>query len=54
VQSGRIFKAEESVKIWVTDDRNKVPIQLKADLAVGSLRAELEEYKNLIYPLVTE
>ena len=54
VQSGRIFKAEESVKIWVTDDRNKVPIKLKADLAVGSLRAELEEHKNLNYPLVTE
>ena len=53
VQSGRIFKAEESVKIWVTDDRNKVPVKLKADLAVGSLRAELEEYKNLAYPLVT-
>jgi hypothetical protein len=53
VQSGRIFKAEESVKIWVTDDKNKVPIKLKADLAVGSLRAELEKYKNLVYPLVT-
>jgi len=34
VQSGRVFKAEESVKIWITDDLNKIPVKLKADLAV--------------------
>lgn len=51
VQSGRIFKAEESVTIWVTDDRNKIPIKLKADLSVGSLLAELESFKNLVNPL---
>lgn len=47
VQSGRVFKAEESVTIWVTADENKIPIKMKADLAVGSLRAELEAYKGL-------
>ena len=47
VQSGRIFKAEESVTLWITDDANKIPIKMKADLAVGSLRAELESYKGL-------
>ena len=47
VQSGRVFKAEESVTIWITDDNNKIPIKMKADLAVGSLRAELEAYKGL-------
>lgn len=47
VQSGRVFKAEESVTIWITNDDNKIPIKMKADLAVGSLRAELEAYKGL-------
>ncbi|QTD39076.1 DUF3108 domain-containing protein [Polaribacter batillariae] len=47
VQSGRVFKAKESVTIWITDDANKIPIKLKADLSVGSLRAELEQYKGL-------
>lgn len=47
VQSGRIFKEQESVTIWITDDANKIPVMLKADLAVGSLRAELEKYKGL-------
>ncbi|MDG1698431.1 MAG: DUF3108 domain-containing protein [Polaribacter sp.] len=47
VQSGRIFKAQESVTLWITDDANKIPLKLKADLSVGSLRAELEVYKGL-------
>jgi hypothetical protein len=47
VQSGRIFKAQESVTIWITDDYNKIPIKMKADLSVGSLRAELEAYRGL-------
>ena len=47
VQSGRVFKAQESVTIWITDDANKIPIKMKASLAVGSLRAELEAYKGL-------
>ena len=47
VQSGRVFKAQESVTIWITDDENKVPLKMKADLAVGSLRADLEAYKGL-------
>lgn len=48
VQSGRVFKEEESVTIWITDDANKIPIRMKASLAVGSLRADLEAYKGLV------
>lgn len=48
VQSGRIFKAEESVTIWITDDANKIPIKMQADLSVGSLRAELQHYQGLV------
>lgn len=47
VQSGRVFKESESLTVWVTDDKNKMPILIKADLAVGSLKATLTEYKGL-------
>lgn len=47
VQSGRVFKAQESVTLWITDDDNKIPIKMEASLAVGSLQAELETYKGL-------
>ncbi len=51
VLSGRVFKEQESVTMWVTDDDNHVPIQIKAELAVGSLKADLSSYKNLQTPI---
>ncbi|WP_163409943.1 DUF3108 domain-containing protein [Flavobacterium ajazii] len=50
VQTGRVFKEKESVTLWITDDNNKVPVRIKAELAVGSLKADLDEYKGLKYP----
>lgn len=50
VQSGRIFKEQESLTIWISDDYNKIPIRIKATLLVGSLKADLEEYKGLNNP----
>jgi len=50
VQTGRVFKESESLTVWVTDDKNKMPILIKADLVVGSLKASLTEYKGLKHP----
>lgn len=50
VQAGRVFKAQESVTVWITADDNKIPVMMKASLSVGSLRAELEAYKGLANP----
>ena len=47
VMAGRVFKEEESLTLWVSADKNKIPLKIKADLAVGSLRAELVEFKGL-------
>ena len=50
VQSGRVFKEQESVTLWISADNNKVPVRIKADLAVGSLKADIDEYKGLKNP----
>jgi len=50
VQAGRVFKEQESVTIWVSADENKIPLRIKASLAVGSLRADLDEFKGLANP----
>lgn len=47
VQSGRVFKEKESLTLWVSNDLNKIPIRIKADLAVGSLKADLDAYNGL-------
>ncbi|MDN3664735.1 DUF3108 domain-containing protein [Algibacter miyuki] len=50
VMAGRVFKEEESLSLWVSKDKNKLPLRIKADLAVGSLRADLEAFKGLKHP----
>jgi hypothetical protein len=47
VQSGRIFKEDESVTLWISDDKNKMPLLIKAKLMVGSLKASLIEYRGI-------
>ncbi len=52
VQSGRVFKEQESLTVWISDDENKLPIRIKASLAVGSLKADLDGFKGLKNPFV--
>lgn len=51
VQAGRVFKEEESLTVWISDDDNRIPIRIKASLAVGSLKADIDEYKGLKHPI---
>ena len=50
VQAGRVFKEQESVTVWISNDDNKIPLRIKASLAVGSLRADLDAFKGLAHP----
>jgi len=50
VQAGRVFEEEESLTLWVSNDQNKIPLKIKAKLAVGSLEADLDGFKNLKHP----
>ncbi len=51
VEKGRVFKEEEDMTLWVSNDANKVPIRVKSDLLVGSIEMDLVEYENLVRPL---
>ena len=54
VQSGRVFKEEESLTVWISDDENKIPLRIKASLAVGSIKADLESFKGLKNPFMVK
>jgi len=47
VMSGRVFKEQESLTLWVSNDLNKIPVRIKAELAVGSIKADLDGYNGL-------
>lgn len=47
VQQGRVFKEKDTMTIWISNDDNKVPVLIKTELLVGSLKAELIQYEGL-------
>ncbi|MFZ4523011.1 MAG: DUF3108 domain-containing protein [Bacteroidales bacterium] len=44
---GTIFKGEEDILVWVTDDANKIPIYIEAKIIVGTVKAYLKDAKGL-------
>ncbi|MGG7036905.1 MAG: DUF3108 domain-containing protein [Flavobacterium sp.] len=54
VQTGRVFKEEEGLTVWISDDENKIPLRIKANLLVGSLKADLDGYKGLKNPFMVK
>ena len=43
--SSGIFKHEGKLTVWLTDDRLKMPVLMKSKVLVGSISAELTDYK---------
>jgi len=50
VQEGRVFKDEDDMYLWISDDSNHVPIRIQSELLVGSIKIDLKEYKGLVNP----
>ena len=48
VQEGRVFSEEEGMTIWISDDECKVPIRVKTDILVGSIKMDLKSYSGLV------
>ena len=51
VQQGRVFNAEEDVTVWISDDKNHIPISIEAKLFVGSAKMDLKDYSGLTHPI---
>jgi len=45
------FKGGDEMEIWVTNDKNKLPLYIESPLKVGKVKAILTEYDGLKYPL---
>ena len=50
VIQGRVFKKEEALSVWISNDRNKIPLRFEAKLSVVNLRADLNKFYKLKYP----
>lgn len=47
VERGRVFREDDDLSIWITADKNKIPIKIRFDIVIGSLVCELDSFGGL-------
>jgi hypothetical protein len=47
VQKGRIFKHNDDLQVWISDDKNHIPIRAQANILVGSIRMDIMSWSGL-------
>ncbi len=47
---GNVFKDNDGMNIWVSNDENRIPLMIESPISVGKVRAVLREHKGLKYP----
>ncbi len=47
----KMFDGENSVTAWFSDDKNRIPVKISAELFVGSAGVEITDYSGLKSPL---
>jgi hypothetical protein len=45
--ANRLFDGDSSIRAWISDDNNKIPVKIEADLLVGAVAMDLKEYRGL-------
>nr|NQU92989.1 DUF3108 domain-containing protein [Bacteroidota bacterium] len=48
---GTIFTDGEDLFVWITDDKNRIPILVEAKILIGSVKAFFTKGENLQYPM---
>ena len=51
IQTGRIFKNEDDLSFYVSNDQNRILIKAEADILFGSIEIELTKHKGLLTDL---
>nr|WP_232834863.1 DUF3108 domain-containing protein [Pleomorphovibrio marinus] len=46
----KLFSGDYPIKVWITDDENRIPVKIKAKLVVGALNMDITEAQGLRNP----
>ena len=47
---GNVFKENEGMRIWVSNDQNRIPLMVESPISVGSVKAVLKRHSGLRHP----
>jgi len=52
--SNGLFDGENSIRLWMSDDKNRIPLKVSAELFVGAVELDLKGYDGTRSNLVTQ
>jgi hypothetical protein len=50
---GTIFEGGEKMTVWVSDDKNHIPLRVESPISVGSVKVDMISYRNLRHDLTS-
>ncbi len=51
IEKDSLFEEDNTLKVWLSDDLNKIPLKFQAKIYVGYLKVEIKKARNLKHPL---
>jgi len=52
--AGEVFDGKNELHIWITDDKNRIPVLIETPIVVGRVSARISKYENLKWPLTSK
>lgn len=41
-----LFQGEDPIKVWVSDDKQKIPLKIRANMFVGAIEVDIKDYQQ--------
>jgi hypothetical protein len=45
--NNKLFKGENAISVYLSDDRNKIPVLIQAEMFVGAVKVDMYKYQGL-------
>jgi Protein of unknown function (DUF3108) len=50
--NNKLFKGENAIRIWVSDDANRIPLKIEVDFSFGTIDMDLKTAKGMRFPFI--
>jgi len=51
---GDVFTGKEELMLWVTDDKNRIPLFFETPISAGKVTGRISKYENIKHPLISK
>jgi len=41
----KLFDGGEAIKVWLSDDKNRIPLKIKAEMFIGAVEVDIKSYQ---------